>query len=241
MDAVRGLIGQPLRGELTPPARVQYEPLASADRLKWLISQMASTGPGHGGESVHARCHSIQAIEVFCVLTEAIPTFPRVTIGPVGHASPTTKTALELGKRTSDQPEETIADVGLELIRSEMSREELEQAENSLIPYALVTAAGRPDDSLNQIISAGVSARALNQRSSTGLGQTAVHVAAFHGQIHNLELLLDHGASVHLRDDFGHTALYYAMLNDHQTCVEALEKAGGHLAEFEKLAIQQTS
>ncbi|EGF99792.1 uncharacterized protein MELLADRAFT_40047, partial [Melampsora larici-populina 98AG31] len=152
IEVIRELIGQPLRGELTPPARIQFEP--SHDRLRWLISHLADA--------------------------------------------------------------------------------KLEQAENYLIPYALVTAAGRSDDSLARLISAGARAGALNKRASTGLGQTALHVAAFHGRLRNLEILLDHGASVHLRDDFGHTPLYYALLNRHHACAEALEKAGGHLIESEK-------
>ncbi|KAG0143989.1 hypothetical protein CROQUDRAFT_134634 [Cronartium quercuum f. sp. fusiforme G11] len=200
VDAVRGLIGQSIRGELTPPARVQYEPLAPEDRLKWLIGQMACAG-----------------------------------LGARGQASPRLKNGPDLEGGPSEQLEKTSSDIGLELIRSEISREELEQAESCLIPYALLTAAGRSDDSLRQLISAGVPAGLLNHRGSTGLGQTAVHVTAFHGQSQNLDLLLDHGASVHLRDDFGHTPLYYAILNNHQSCIESLEKAGGHLGEFEKL------
>lgn len=229
---VRELIGQPLRGELTLPARVQFEP--SHDRLRWLISHLADASHDYRTQNQNS-VNGGEETSTPSMPTDRTPTIPRVLIEPVDSESlPDHNPKAEPTVDQLSQGTANASDVGLELIRSQISGQELEQAENYLIPYALVTAAGRSDDSLARLISAEARAGALNKRASTGLGQTALHVAAFHGQLHNLEILLDHGASVHLRDDFGHTPLYYALLNRHRTCAEALEKAGGHLIESEK-------
>lgn len=232
VDVVRELIGQPLRGELTLPARAQFEP--SQDRLRWLISHLADASLDHRALNQNSVTGTAE-ISTPSILTDRTPAIPRVLIEPVeSGALPDHNPKAQPLVDPMSQGTASASDVGLDLIRSQISGQELEQAENYLIPYALVTAAGRLDDSLARLISAGARAGALNKRASTGLGQTALHVAAFHGRLHNLEILLDHGASVHLRDDFGHTPLYYALLNRHRTCAEALEKAGGHLIESEK-------
>ncbi|POW03954.1 hypothetical protein PSHT_11429 [Puccinia striiformis] len=129
-------------------------------------------------------------------------------------------------------------DVGVELETSEMLQKEQDLTEQSLLPIALTAASAREDASLSSLLEIchdqiqihGL----LNLRSASGLGQTALHLAAFYGRFRNIELLLDHGASVHLRDDIGHTALFYAINNHHKTCVDFLVKAGAHLTDFEQ-------
>ncbi|KAH9814417.1 asparaginase-domain-containing protein [Melampsora americana] len=218
---VRELIGQPLRGELTLPARVQFEP--SHDRLRWLISHLADTSHDHRAQ-VQVSVNGKEEMSSPPIPTDRTPTLPRMLIEPVdSDALPD----------YNPKAEPTVDHISQGTVNGSADKN-LNRPENYLLPYALVTAAGRADDSLARLISAGARAGALNKRASTGLGQTPLHIAAFHGRLHNLEILLDHGASVHLRDDFGHTPLYYALQKRHHACAEALEKAGGHLIESEK-------
>lgn len=203
-------MGQPLRGELTLPSRAQFEPLAPAGRLQWLMGQIS-----------HLNLRS-----------PLLPTPPRLTSGT---QSVDDEDQVGLPKLTIHPAEpELPIPLGLEW---KMSEEEIEQAERCLLPYALLNAAGRSDGSLQELISSGLPPATLHQRSpscpSNLLGQTLVHIAAFYGLESNLEILLDHGASVHLRDDLGHTPLFYAIRKGHLGCIDILKKAGGHLVESE--------
>jgi 60kDa lysophospholipase len=45
-----------------------------------------------------------------------------------------------------------------------------------------------------------------------GSGRSPLHIAAFNGHLESVNLLLQSGALVHLRDALGHTALYYVRL-----------------------------
>jgi 60kDa lysophospholipase len=42
-----------------------------------------------------------------------------------------------------------------------------------------------------------------------GTGKSPLHVAAINGHAQCINMLLQNGALVHLRDSLGHTALYY--------------------------------
>ncbi|KAI0700008.1 asparaginase-domain-containing protein [Cytidiella melzeri] len=60
-------------------------------------------------------------------------------------------------------------------------------------------------------------------------GRSPLHVAALNGSIDCVNLLLENGALVHLRDGLGHTALYYAARQGHEGVVDGLIKAGANL------------
>ncbi|KXN92278.1 L-asparaginase [Leucoagaricus sp. SymC.cos] len=66
-----------------------------------------------------------------------------------------------------------------------------------------------------------------------GSGQSPLHVSALNGHTRAVELLLQSGALVHLRDTLGHTALYYAARQGHPEVVELLVKAGAILGGFD--------
>ena len=57
-------------------------------------------------------------------------------------------------------------------------------------------------------------------------GHTALIVAARFGYIKIVQALLDRGAEVNAEDNYGHTALYWAIKNKKAAVVELLEAAG---------------
>ncbi|KAJ3046801.1 hypothetical protein HK097_000496, partial [Rhizophlyctis rosea] len=64
-------------------------------------------------------------------------------------------------------------------------------------------------------------------------GRTPLHVAASENRVSVIEFLLRHGATVHSRDRFGHTALWDAAKMGHSAAVSILRSAGGHFSEAE--------
>ncbi|TCD66187.1 hypothetical protein EIP91_001681 [Steccherinum ochraceum] len=60
-------------------------------------------------------------------------------------------------------------------------------------------------------------------------GRSPLHVAALNGSLRSIEALLAAGALVHLRDSLGHTALYYAARQGHESAVDLLTTAGANL------------
>ncbi|KAI0797567.1 L-asparaginase [Abortiporus biennis] len=62
-----------------------------------------------------------------------------------------------------------------------------------------------------------------------GSGRSPLHVAALNGSFECVGVLLKAGALVHLRDNLGHTALYYAARQGHESIVELLVTTGANL------------
>ncbi|WAR57340.1 hypothetical protein PtB15_8B387 [Puccinia triticina] len=219
---IRTLISQPLRGELTLPARVQFQPQPVEDRLNWLMKQITSLKLTSHNSPVPKDQND--------TIPKHAPQIPSTIISD--DSTPLLQRSPNLGRLSFYQ------DVGVELETSEMLQREQDLTEQSLLPIALTAASARDDSSLSsllEICSDQIQTQGLlNLRIATGLGQTALHLAAFYGRFKNIELLLDHGASVHLRDDTGHTPLFYAINNHHKTCVDLLVKAGAHLTDFEQ-------
>lgn len=69
-----------------------------------------------------------------------------------------------------------------------------------------------------------------------GSGRSPLHVAALNGNMRCVEKLLESGALVHLRDELGHTALYYAARQGHAGIVDTLVSAGANLGGMENEA-----
>ena len=57
-------------------------------------------------------------------------------------------------------------------------------------------------------------------------GFSALRIAAMHGYLECIEVLLSHGAEVDAEDSEGNTALHYAMMTGHLSCVQRLLRAG---------------
>jgi lysophospholipase len=80
----------------------------------------------------------------------------------------------------------------------------------------------------------------LNEPATATL-QTPLHLAVLAALPSNVDLLLRFGASVHARDSFGHSPLFYAAKHGDDTgleMVKILKAAGSHLSEQEILSGQ---
>lgn len=60
-------------------------------------------------------------------------------------------------------------------------------------------------------------------------GRTALHVAAYDGNLDAVRLLLQHGARVHAKDRYGRTPLLEAVQMDRHAVISALRQCGAHL------------
>lgn len=121
----------------------------------------------------------------------------------------------------------------------------LSAVEDKLNPLLIASAASRPDNTLKNLLAALLS-ESPNTTKPQGLSLlntfstlSPLHIACLHGQVQNVELLLKAGASVHLRDIQGHTALHYAMqardtpYTQRAKMIERLREAGAHLTSQE--------
>ncbi|KAJ3260418.1 hypothetical protein HK103_000560 [Boothiomyces macroporosus] len=71
----------------------------------------------------------------------------------------------------------------------------------------------------------------INQPNNDGI--TALHAAAVDNQLEAVQLLLRHGANVHLRDKFGRSPLFNAVYFQHKEIALLLRQAGAHFAQEE--------
>ena len=68
-----------------------------------------------------------------------------------------------------------------------------------------------------------------NQANNPIRDVTALHVAVFHQSTHEVQLLLEHGADVHVRDRFGLMPLHYAAMRGDRCIMQALIDKGADL------------
>lgn len=125
------------------------------------------------------------------------------------------------------------------------SDSDLSAVEDKLNPLLIASAAARSDNTLQKLLDALLS-DSPDTTKPQGLSLlntfatiSPLHIACLHGQVANVELLVQAGASVHLRDIQGHTALYYATQARDAThvqrmkMVKTLREAGAHLTSQE--------
>jgi len=132
---------------------------------------------------------------------------------------------------------------------------EAASTEAALLPFLIHAAAARND---TEGIKFCLEAEAMNESIATpgpsnvasGLvnvvdaasGGSPLHAAALNGSTECVNILLQSGALVHLRDTLGHTALYYAARKGHENIVDVLVQAGASLSGldggFASLAVQ---
>ena len=145
----------------------------------------------------------------------------------------------------------TGTDSSLKLAAGEaFSDKDITAVEDALNPLLIASAAAKPDDSLATLLKLLLDeGRNQPQQSGSeiqGLGllnifstHSSLHIACLHGIVKNVQILLQYGASIHLRDVSGHTALYYAITSHHASreekliMIQELRSAGAHLSQHE--------
>lgn len=165
---------------------------------------------------------------------------------------------LSLG---GQRPEATV-DTSTSLYRvggEALSDVDVANLEETLYPVLISVAAAKSDNSLKVLLDslltddngnkqATIAPTGIPNRNSESTGLSLLnkfttlsplHVACLHGNLQNVKLLLQHGASVHLRDVQGHTALFHACSTREGTTsiktdiVTLLKNAGAHLSPAE--------
>ncbi|KAF7322625.1 L-asparaginase [Mycena chlorophos] len=120
---------------------------------------------------------------------------------------------------------------------------EAASTEGALLPFLIHAAAARNDvealkfcieseqgnDSISTPGPSNVASGLANTLDLTW-GGSPLHAASLNGSAECVEILLHSGALVHLRDTLGHTALYYAARQGHQSIVDMLVQAGARLS-----------
>lgn len=114
-----------------------------------------------------------------------------------------------------------------------MSVEEEQLAEKMLAPMLLCSAASANDVQSMKMLSDAMG-DILNLNCVDYEGRSPLHIACRDGHIAIVEYLLLHGASVHVRDRWGHTPLFVAVVGKHAQVVSMLRRAGAHLSVNEQ-------
>ncbi|KAM0788513.1 hypothetical protein ACM66B_001643 [Microbotryomycetes sp. NB124-2] len=235
---IRRLLSQPLRGELTltTPPQTHASPVQAGERLRGLFSRILECAPASSAKSPSGR--------------------PR---------------SLSIANTTSDGDSRSTVNENF-LLPDEFqaswpaSLKDEEVAEQAILPFLLGQAASRHDALLDNLLSSlsstesstssaasngnstdstPVVVTALLNESATASKQTPLHLACLACQSSNVNLLLAHGASVHVRDALSHSPLYYASrqsspLTETQSdlvtrfeIVRKLKSCGAHFGETE--------
>ncbi|GAA6034872.1 hypothetical protein JCM8097_009342 [Rhodosporidiobolus ruineniae] len=211
-DQVRKLLVQPLRGELTPVSTVPTfsSPPDTESRLKSLFSQVVELAPRHG--------------------SVASPTHAPVGLPDLSYSSVPAEFSRPWPPTLGDEQDLRAA----------------------ITPYLLAQAASRADGLLPSLLasldspaaetastsssSAPLSLPSILNESATSTLQAPLHLAIIASLPQNVDTLLAAGASVHVRDVFGHSPLFYAAKGGGEhglAMVKSLRAAGGHLSEQE--------
>ncbi|KAG1867150.1 asparaginase-domain-containing protein [Suillus subalutaceus] len=150
---------------------------------------------------------------------------PQIVIGEEAQdaAAPWSRTAAE---RAS-----TEAALLPFLVHLAVARDDVEGLEFCLTSAGTTSCSGVTEGTAEVVVPGGI-ANCLDP----GSGRSPLHVAALNGNMRCVEKLLKSGALVHLRDELGHTALYYAARQGHADIVDTLVSAGANLGGMENEA-----
>ena len=182
---VRDLIRIPLRGELSRAAGTILEQPLTAEQDSDSIQQLLSHFIRLARPS-----SSSSALPQISVTSDPVDS------GAQNSAAPWSRTAKETAK--------TEAVLFPLLIHLAASKDDLESLKFCLKP------ADSEDEELKfKMIPGGI----VNCLESSS-GRSPLHVASLNGNARSVELLLRSGALVHLRDNLGHTALYFVSCFD---------------------------
>lgn len=150
---------------------------------------------------------------------------PQIAIGEEAQdaAAPWSRTAAE---RAS-----TEAALLPFLVHLAVARDDVEGLEFCITSAGTASCSGMSEGMAEVVVPGGI----VNCLDA-GSGRSPLHVAALNGNMRCVEKLLESGALVHLRDELGHTALYYAARQGHGLIVDTLVSAGANLGGMENEA-----
>ncbi|KAK4058501.1 hypothetical protein OIO90_000663 [Microbotryomycetes sp. JL221] len=240
---IRRLLSQPLRGELTltTPPQTHASPVQAGERLRSLFARILECAPTSSLKSPNGRPRS---------LSMAATTSDGDALSSIMYNHNSNNNNDELS-----MPDEFKATWPATLKDEEV-------AEQAILPFLLGQAASRTDSLLDTLLSSlasqtttsvsnsnneaddsSIVVMALLNESATASMQTPLHLACLAAQSTNVDLLLNHGASVHVRDALSHSPLYYAArirsnesrqdLKARGRIVDTLVQAGAHFGETE--------
>lgn len=139
-------------------------------------------------------------------------------VAPMTHNSFTTKKSK---KSTIQKEDRTTTDTNVPIVKT---------AQNNPESIFSIIASGRDFSPLEELLKD----TDINAVSSSN--ETMLHVAAEHGHLPTIELLLQRGARLDLRDSEGCTALHRAASRGHSRAIRALIKAGAPIYALDKQA-----
>ncbi|KAG1796538.1 asparaginase-domain-containing protein [Suillus variegatus] len=117
------------------------------------------------------------------------------------------------------------------LVHLAVARDDVEGLEFCITSAGTASCSGMTEGTTEVVVPGGI----VNYLDA-GSGRSPLHVAALNGNMRCVEKLLESGALVHLRDELGHTALYYAARQGHGLIVDTLVSAGANLGGMENEA-----
>ncbi|KAK7467367.1 hypothetical protein VKT23_004424 [Stygiomarasmius scandens] len=203
-DEVRKLMGVPLRGELTRPP-------AAAPPSQNTIEQNIENLQG--------------VLSHFMRLSQPVSRQgPVITISDLDNAS---QNAAATWSWTASEASSTEAVLLPFLVHLAAARNDIESIRFCI---GLTHPEANPNDSQIDAPKYTNIPGGMVNCLEPGSGRSPLHVAALNGHMESVNLLLQSGALVHLRDSLGHTALYYAARQNHRDVVDILMQAGATLS-----------
>ncbi|KAF9030812.1 L-asparaginase [Hymenopellis radicata] len=209
-DEVRKLMGTPLRGELTRPSVAtpsQRTIDQNLDKFQDVLSQ-------------------------FMKLSQTPSALPKITLSTPTLDEATQKAAASWSW-TAAEAASTEAILLPFLIHLAVARND---AESIAFCLSSASSAGNEAGGGDSLVATSSDAPqygniggGIVNALELGSGKSPLHVAALNGYLDIVNLLLQSGALVHLRDSLGHTSVYYAARQGHHDVVEALVQAGGRV------------
>jgi lysophospholipase len=188
---VRDLIGIPLRGELSRAPGTFLQQPLTAEQNSDSIQQILS--------------HFVR------LARSPSSVLPQITIASDSFDSGAPKIAAAPWSWTATEAATTEAVLFPFLIHLAAAKDDLESLKFCLKP------ADNDDEELKfKMIPGGI----VNCLESSS-GRSPLHVACINGNVRSVELLLRSGAIVHLRDNLGHTALYFVSYSSRMVRSEA--------------------
>ncbi|KAF5373722.1 hypothetical protein D9758_000729 [Tetrapyrgos nigripes] len=205
-EEVRKLMGVPLRGELTRP------PAAAPPSLETTIDQNIENLQG--------------VLSHFIRLSQPVSRQgPVITINDLDDASQKAAASWSWTAAEASSTEAVLLPFLIHLAAARNDVESIKFCIGLIEPPDSAEGHGPPEIPKYTNIPGG-----MVNCIEPGSGRSPLHIAAFNGHMESVNLLLQSGALVHLRDSLGHTALYYAARQSHRDVVDILVQAGATLS-----------